>query len=105
MAAARIQMEEQTASIANAYQMPPEYAVPPHGVTLDRYAAIRAQIDLGYAYAAVLAKYNLDDARWAEVDRTWTWRMSPQADALAAQILSSTYHGMRMQAMASYRRA
>jgi hypothetical protein len=105
MAASRVQMQAQMASIAGTYQLPPEYSTPPHGITLDRYAAIRARLELGHPLPAVLAEFQLDPARWSEVDRTWSWRMGPQADALAAQILSSTYFGMHQQALASYGRS
>ncbi len=104
MAASRVQYQAQMASVSSSYQMPPEYATPPHGITLDRYAAINARLQLGHPHAAVLADFQLDAGRWAEVDGTWKWRMGPQADAMAANILSSTYFGMHQQAMAAYGR-
>ena len=104
MAASRVQHEAQMANVAGSYQMPPEYATPPHGITLDRYAAINARLQLGHPAAAVLAEFHIDGGRWAEVDHTWKWRMGPQADAMAANILSSSYFAMHQQAMAAYGR-
>ena len=105
MACTRVSYELQMSSIAHTYQMPPEYANPPHGITLDRYAAIRARIDLGHPLGTVLAEHHLDLHRWNDVERTWSWRMGPQADAMAANILGSTYYGMHQQALAAYRRS
>lgn len=105
MAASRVGYEMQMASVSSQYQMPPEYATPPHGITLDRYAGIRARLELGHPLDTVLREAQLDPARWSEVDRTWSWRMGPQADMFASQILSSTYFGMYQQALAVYRRS
>jgi hypothetical protein len=105
MACSRVGFERAMASISNTYQMPPEYATPPHGITLDRYAAIRARLDLGHPLGTVLAESHLDLQRWNEVERTWAWRMGPQADAMAANILGSSYMGMHQQALAAYRRS
>lgn len=104
MAASRVQYEAQMANMAGSYQMPPEYATPPHGITLDRYAAINARLELGQPADAVLADFGLDSGRWVEVDRTWKWRMGPQADAMAANILGSSYFAMHQQAKAAYGR-
>jgi hypothetical protein len=104
MAASRVGYELQAQNMAGSYQMPPQYSTPPHGVTLDRYAAIKARLDLGQALAAILPEYQLDPARWQEVDATWSGRMGPHADAFAGQILRSTYHGMYQQAAAAYGR-
>ncbi len=104
MAASRVQYELQMKSMQGSYQMPPEYASPPHGITLDRYASINARLQLGHPLPAVLADFQLDPARWTEVDNTWKWRMGPQADAMASSILNSTYMGMQQQALAAYGR-
>ncbi len=104
MAASRVNFDEQMKSMAGSYQMPPEYSTPPHGITLDRYAGIKARLELGQPLDAILADCKLDGPRWAEVDGTWSWRMGPQADAMAKNILSSTYFGMHQQALAAYGR-
>ncbi|MCA9674053.1 MAG: hypothetical protein H6708_34040 [Kofleriaceae bacterium] len=104
MAAGRVQHRIQMASVAESYQMPPEYSSPVHGVDLNRYAAIKARLQLGQAPAQVLPEYQLDPARWHEVDQTWGWRMGPQGDAFAGQILAGSYHAMYQQALAAYGR-
>ena len=54
--------------------------------------------------SGVLPEYQLDPARWHEVDQTWGWRMGPQGDAFAGQILAGSYHAMYQQALAAYGR-
>jgi hypothetical protein len=105
MAASRVGFEVQMQSVAHTYRIPPEYVAPPHGITLDQYAAIKARIQLGHPLGTVLAESRLDLPRWNEVDAMWSWRMGPQADAMAANILGSTYYGMHQQALAAYGRS
>lgn len=104
MAAVRVQYERQLARMATGYALPPQYASPPHGVTIDRYAAIKARLDLGQDLGAILAELPLDPSRWAEVDQTWAGRMGPAADAMAGQFLRMSYGAMYRQAAAAYGR-
>ncbi len=104
MAAARVQYEQQLANMAAAYQLPPQYASPPHGVSIDRYAATKARLDLGQQLPQLLAELQLDPGRWAEVEQTWTGRMGPAADAMAGQFLRMSYGAMYRQAAAAYGR-
>jgi hypothetical protein len=104
MAAGRVQYRIQMADMASSYEMPAEYSAPVHGIDLNRYAAIKGRLELGQQAAQVLPEYQLDDARWQEVDHTWSSRMGPQADAFAANILRGSYHAMHQQALAAYGR-
>lgn len=104
MAAVRVQYERQLARMATTYALPPQYAAPPHGVTIDRYAAIKARLDLGHPLGEILAEVPLDPSRWDEVDETWAGRMSPAADAMAGQFLRMSYGAMYRHATAAYGR-
>jgi hypothetical protein len=101
MAALRVGFEIQIQNMGASYQFPPQYLTPPHGITLDRYAAINARLQNGEPPAAVLGSYQLDEPRWREVDGTWRMRMGPNADALAGNILNSQY-GVMVQCAAAY---
>ena len=45
-------------------------------------------------HAQILPEYQLDAARWQEVDQAWSSRMGPQVDAFAVSVLSGFYHTM-----------
>jgi hypothetical protein len=102
MAGLRVAFDIQVGEMQNgAYQFPPQYLVPPHGITLDRYAAIHARIKNGEPPPSVLGAYQLDEPRWREVDGVWRERMGPNADAIAGNILASQY-GVMVQCAAAY---
>jgi len=103
MAAARVQQRVQTAEMSQQYQMPAEYSSPVHGVDLIGYATVKARLELGQSPHQVLAEHRLDPPRWHEVDQTWSWRMGPQSDAFAGNILRGNYHVAYLQAQAAYR--
>ncbi len=102
MAGLRVNFDIQLAHMSSSYEMPTQYIAPPHGVTLDRYASIKARLDLGQPVGSVLGAYQLDDHRWREVDGTWAGRMGPQSDAMAGNILRSIYGGMYQAATSVY---
>jgi hypothetical protein len=102
LSAARVQFESQVASLTASYPLPSQYTAPPHGISLDRFAAIRARCALGEPMGAVLAAYGIDTARWMEVEQTWSWRMGPQADMTAAQFYNTGYQFLYDQAHAAY---
>jgi len=103
MAAARVQQRVQNANMAQSYQMPAEYSAPVHGVDLIGYATVKARLELGQNPGQVLAEHRLDPGRWNEVDQAWSWRMGPQGDAFAGNILRGNYHVAYLQAQAAYR--
>ena len=71
----------------------------------ERFATITARLELGQDPAAVLAEYQLDAARWQEVQATWLARVGPTADAFAANMLRGQLHALTLQAKAAYGRA
>ena len=103
MAAARVQQRVQTANMSQQYQMPAEYSSPVHGIDLIGYATVKARLELGQSPQQVLNEHRLDPNRWQEVDQTWSWRMGPQGDAFAGNILRGNFHTAYLQAQAAYR--
>jgi hypothetical protein len=101
MAAARVNFEAQMNS--GGYQLPASYSVPPHGITLDRYAAIKARIELGQELGSILASYQLNPSSWGVVEATWAERMGPGADAMASAIFRSQFGAMHRQALAVFK--
>lgn len=102
MGAARVSYAVQMENMASAYQMPTAYTTPPHGMTLERYATLKARLQLGKPLSALLAEYQLDAGMWDAVQATWSERMGGQADAMAANMLSSMYSVLHQQALAAY---
>jgi len=102
MGAVRVSYAAQTANMAGSYQIPEAYTAPPHGMTLERYATVKARVQLGQSLAAILPEYQLDSGMWNTVETTWSERMGAQADMLAAGMLRSMYTMLHQHALAAY---